>query len=56
MHPSPRLLELVAHTGDLKVRMEPSRAQLSDDILRGRVVAGLVTSAGAGRVRCASTS
>jgi linearmycin/streptolysin S transport system permease protein len=42
VHPSPRLLQLVAKTADLKVRLEPSRAQLSDDILRGRVVAGLV--------------
>jgi ABC-2 type transport system permease protein len=42
VHPSPRLLRLVAGTGDLKVRVEPSRAQLGDDILRGRVVAGLI--------------
>ena len=42
VHPSPRLLALVARTGELKVRVEPDRAQLSDDILRGRVVAGLV--------------
>jgi ABC-2 type transport system permease protein len=42
VHPSHRLLELVARTGDLKVRVEPNRAQLGDDILRGRVVAGLV--------------
>ena len=42
LHPSARLLQLVDHTGDLRVRVEPSRAQLSDDILRGRVVAGLV--------------
>jgi ABC-2 type transport system permease protein len=42
VHPSARLLALVARTGDLKVRVEPDRAQLSDDILRGRVVAGLV--------------
>jgi ABC-2 type transport system permease protein len=42
VHPSPRLVHLVAHTGDLKVRIEPNRAQLGDDILRGRVVAGLV--------------
>jgi ABC-2 type transport system permease protein len=34
---------LVNHTADIKVRIEPNRAQLSDDILRGRVVAGLVT-------------
>jgi len=43
VHPSARLLQLVAHTGDLKVRLEPNRAQLGDDILRGRVVAGLVS-------------
>lgn len=42
VHPSARLLQLVAHTGDLKARIEPDRAQLSDDILRGRVVAGLI--------------
>jgi ABC-2 type transport system permease protein len=42
VHPSPRLVHLVASTGDLKVRIEPDRAQLGDDILRGRVVAGLV--------------
>jgi len=42
VHPSARLLALVARTGDLKVRVEPDRAQLGDDILRGRVVAGLV--------------
>jgi ABC-2 type transport system permease protein len=42
VHPSARLLQLVDHTADLKVRIEPNRAQLSDDILRGRVVAGLV--------------
>jgi ABC-2 type transport system permease protein len=43
VHPSPRLLQLVARTSDLKVRVEPDRAQLGDDILRGRVVAGLVS-------------
>jgi hypothetical protein len=42
VHPSPRLVQLVAGTGDLKVRIEPTRAQLGDDILRGRVVAGLI--------------
>jgi ABC-2 type transport system permease protein len=42
VHPSPRLVQLVASTGDLKIRIEPNRAQLGDDILRGRVVAGLV--------------
>ena len=43
VHPSARLLGLVAHTDDLKVRLEASRSSLTDDILRGRVVAGLVT-------------
>ena len=42
VHPSARLVQLVDHTADLRVRIEPTRAQLSDDILRGRVVAGLV--------------
>ncbi len=59
VHPSPRLVQLVAHTGDLKVRIEPNRAQLADDILRGRVVAGLVglpAAAGALRVDFVSES
>ncbi len=43
VHPSARLLRLADQAGDLKIRIEPDRAQLSDDILRGRVVAGLVT-------------
>jgi ABC-2 type transport system permease protein len=43
VHPSARLLQLVDRTPDLKVRVEPNVAQLSDDILRGRVVAGLIT-------------
>lgn len=43
VHPSARLLQLVDHTGAIKVRIEPNRAQLSDDILRGRVVGGLIT-------------
>jgi ABC-2 type transport system permease protein len=42
VQPSARLLQLAEHAGDLKIRVEPTRAQLSDDILRGRVVAGLV--------------
>ena len=42
VNPSPRLLELVQHTSGVKVRIEPDRAALNDDILRGRVVAGLV--------------
>ena len=59
VHPSQRLVHLVAHTGDLKVRIEPNRAQLGDDILRGRVVAGLVrlpAPAGAQRVEFLSES
>ncbi|HEY1652196.1 MAG TPA: ABC transporter permease [Acidimicrobiales bacterium] len=43
LHPSARLVQLVARTPSLKVRIEPNRAQLGDDILRGRVVGGLVT-------------
>lgn len=43
LHPSARLLHLAEGAGDLKVRLEPNRAQLGDDILRGRVVAGVVT-------------
>jgi ABC-2 type transport system permease protein len=42
VHPSARLLQLVQHTNGIKVRVEASRASLTDDILRGRVVAGLV--------------
>ena len=55
VHPSARLLQLVAHTGDLKVRIEPNRAQLGDDILRGRIVAGL-SRCRRRRGRCGSTS
>ena len=55
VHPSPRLVQLVDHTGDLTVRIEPDRARPSDDILRGRVVAGLVTLR-RDRGRSASTS
>jgi ABC-2 type transport system permease protein len=47
VNPSPRLLELVRHTDGIKVRIEPDRAALTDDILRGRVVAGLVGLAAA---------
>jgi len=42
VHPSHRLLVLVARTGDLKARIESNRSTLTDDILRGRVVAGLI--------------
>jgi ABC-2 type transport system permease protein len=52
VNPSPRLLELVAHTDDVKIRIEPNRSSLKDDILRGRVVAGLVgLPAPAGAIR-----
>jgi linearmycin/streptolysin S transport system permease protein len=47
VNPSARLLELVRHTEGIKVRIEPDRAALTDDILRGWVVAGLVGRAAA---------
>jgi ABC-2 type transport system permease protein len=59
VHPSPRLVHLAASAGDLKVRIEPNRARLADDILRGRVVAGLISlpaPAGAQRVDFLSES
>jgi ABC-2 type transport system permease protein len=43
VHPSPRLLQLIDRTNSLKAHLEASRSTLADDILRGRVVAGLVT-------------
>jgi ABC-2 type transport system permease protein len=43
VHPPARLLQLIQRTDVLKPRVEANRATLSDDILRGRVVAGLVT-------------
>jgi ABC-2 type transport system permease protein len=42
VNPSPRLLQLVQHTVGIKVRIEPTRAALNDDVLRGRVVAGVI--------------
>jgi linearmycin/streptolysin S transport system permease protein len=42
VHPSARLLQLAHRSGDLSLRVEASRSSLVDDILRGRVVAGLV--------------
>src|ERR1700722_6894145 len=42
LHPSARLLQLAETTDEIKVRVEPDRTALTDDILRGRVVAGLV--------------
>ena len=41
-HPSARLLHLAQTTDGVKVRVEKSRTDLTDDILRGRVVAGIV--------------
>ena len=41
-HPSARLLHLAQTTDGIKVRVENSRTDLTDDILRGRVVAGIV--------------
>lgn len=43
VHPSPRLVQLIERTGGLKVHLESNRSTLADDLLRGRVVAGLVT-------------
>ena len=57
--PSARLLHLAEQAGDLRVRVEPDQAQLADDILRGRVVAGLVMApapAGVLRARFVSES
>ncbi len=42
LHPSARLLHLAESTDGIKVRVEANRTDLTDDILRGRVVAGLV--------------
>jgi ABC-2 type transport system permease protein len=42
LHPSPRLLHLAERTDGMRVRVETSRTDLTDDILRGRVVAGIV--------------
>jgi ABC-2 type transport system permease protein len=52
VNPSARLLELVQHTDGVRVRIEPNTTSLDDDILRGRVVAGLVgLPARAGAIR-----
>ena len=40
-HPSARLLHLAQTTDGIKVRIESSKTDLTDDILRGRVVAGI---------------
>jgi ABC-2 type transport system permease protein len=42
LHPSARLLHLAESTNGVKVRVESNRTDLTDDILRGRVVAGIV--------------
>ncbi len=42
LHPSARLLHLAETTNGMRVRVEPNRTDLTDDILRGRVVAGIV--------------
>ena len=42
LDPSPRLLHLAQTTDGIKVRVETNRTDLTDDILRGRVVAGIV--------------
>lgn len=43
-----RLVALLSHGGGLTLHAEPSRAALDDDILRGRVVAGVVIPPGFG--------
>jgi ABC-2 type transport system permease protein len=48
LHPSARLLHLAETTDGIKVRVEPNRSAMTDDILRGRVVAGLVQSSSTG--------
>jgi ABC-type multidrug transport system permease subunit len=42
VHPSARLVALAQKSGDLRVRLEANRSSLVDDILRGRVVAGII--------------
>jgi linearmycin/streptolysin S transport system permease protein len=42
LHPSARLLHLAETTNGVRVRVESNRTDLTDDILRGRVVAGIV--------------
>lgn len=43
--PQVQIVSLLNHLGSVKVRAEPSQRALKDDILRGRVVAGLVVPA-----------
>jgi ABC-2 type transport system permease protein len=42
IHPSARFMQLAEKAGDISTKIEPNRAALTDDILRGRVVAGLI--------------
>jgi ABC-2 type transport system permease protein len=42
LHPSARLLHLAETTNGMRVRVEANRTDMTDDILRGRVVAGIV--------------
>jgi ABC-2 type transport system permease protein len=42
LHPSPRLLHLAETTDGVRSRVEANRTDLTDDILRGRVVAGII--------------
>jgi ABC-2 type transport system permease protein len=42
LHPSSRLLHLAESTDGMRIRLEGNRTELTDDILRGRVVAGIV--------------
>jgi ABC-2 type transport system permease protein len=52
VHPSARLVQLAGRAGDVSIKIEPNRDALVDDILRGRVVAGLVSQpAPAGAIR-----
>jgi ABC-type multidrug transport system permease subunit len=52
VHPSARLVDLARRAGDLKVRVEATRTDLADDILRGRVVGGVIElPAPAGTIR-----
>ena len=43
VHPSERLVSLAERSGYVSIKIEPNRAALGDDILRSRVVAGVVT-------------
>ncbi len=43
VHPSPRLLHLAQENPGLRVKIEANKGDLVDDILRGRVVGGIVS-------------